>query len=293
MKILVIGDIIFDKYTHVSTDRMSQESNFPIYDLGNIVEFRLGGAANVAANVAALVPQGSIVHISGIVPKDISAYSLITSSGVSAINCSFSDIKLEKHRFVNENKIVFRLDNKKHFNENEINSFEKMFREYYEDDYDAVIISDYDKGTITEEVAKSICLGESLVIVDSKRNDLRRFNGADVLNINNDECFRQHLHSDYIVEQLFNHILVTHGKHGSKLRSYYDEKYEEIHFTTEKVEAIDVTGCGDTHTAAFTVKMVESRNVTEAAIYATKCATLAVQKFGTSIISRKEAAEIV
>jgi len=291
MKILVVGDIIFDKYTHVSTDRMSQESDCPIYDLGNTEDLRPGGAANVAANVAALAPPGSTVHISGIVPRDTSMYGLMTNGGVGIVNSPFSNVKLEKHRFIDDGEIVFRLDNNKHFDSESVKAFEALFwRNFVEEDYDAIIISDYDKGTITRAVADIICTSKPLVIVDSKRYDLNMFKGAEVLNINKDEHFKQSLHSDYIVEWLFDYVLVTHGEDGSELRSYYDEKYEEVHFATSKVDTVDVTGCGDTHTAAFTVKAVESRNMAEAAIYATKCATLAVQKFGTSIISRGEVA---
>jgi len=296
MKILVVGDIIFDRYTYVDTSRRSQESNVPVYDVMAADEFRLGGAANVAANIKALSDESTEVHLSGMLMSESSNY--VRDRGIFLKMCAYGD-QLTKHRFVDGTDIVFRVDNKVKFDREIVDSFEEAFIASMSDRYDAIIVSDYDKGTVTSEIARMICKLKSLgqfVVVDSKRNDLSIFDGADVLNVNEEEYSAQISNKLYTnVEMFFKYVIVTLGARGAKLLQHesVDERHYILHeeiFPTEKTRVVDVTGCGDTHAAAFAVGVLRDRNdIRNAVRFANACATLAVQRFGTVSISKWDA----
>jgi D-beta-D-heptose 7-phosphate kinase/D-beta-D-heptose 1-phosphate adenosyltransferase len=293
-EILIVGDIILDRYTVVNIERFAQEADIPVFDMTKECELRLGGAANVAVNAASLGVNEVSVSISGI--SDSSINEAIRKHGID-VHMTISGCELEKHRLVTKDReIVARMDSKKEFSLYDTTNFEDAFLDTPLDDYDLIIISDYNKGTVTEKVARYIIESGVRTIVDSKRYDLSIFDGAFALNINKEEYSRQVSNKAYVpFERLFDYALVTLGEDGSMLRQYENAEagvttsyiIHSEEFPTKEVEAVDVTGCGDTHTAAFAVGLARDSNDVRGAVrYANGCATIAVQKFGTSKVSK-------
>lgn len=289
MRILVVGDVMVDRYTYVRTDRFAPEMpGMPVWDQV-YSEDRLGGAANVAANVIKLMP-GADVSLAGII-EDVGA---ITDLGINADLTVWGETMV-KHRFVDHwtNRYVMRHDNMSKFPEVDIGVFQTSLERCLSvQDYDAVILSDYDKGTIGPVVA-DIFRKHPLTIVDSKRRDLQIYDGYKVLKINESEYSTQ-VSSDLYpcFERFFEHCVVTKGAKGSELRQCEVTKSNDrrymVHseqFPTTPVQAVDVTGCGDTHTAAMTVALLQTNGDVRTAIrFANERAGEVVTKFGTCTV---------
>lgn len=292
LKILVIGDIMIDKYVFVDTTRNASEARIPVWDFAD-EQYRLGGAANVANNLQTLGGDDVEVFLAGIV--DVKTRVFIQTCGINVDLCAGSETMF-KTRFVkNSDEIILRYDNMKSFDACDHEFFMELLKHYSYEPFDAVVVSDYDKGTITPEVMKIVnSFGVKPVIVDSKRRDLTMFQGNSVLKINEHEYSIQSSSSIYpYVEGLFDYVVVTLGEDGADLRqcemTKSNQKRYVVHrenFPTKKAHAKDVTGCGDTHTAALCFSLLKNGGDIRMAIrFANACASRVVQKFGTSVVN--------
>lgn len=281
-KILVVGDIILDIYQPISITRKAQEANIDIYDEVGRAETLPGGAANVMNNIKSLADDID-VELAG-----ISEYYFEHDLVIPGDN-------LTKLRYHIGEKILCRVDNRKKFLDNHIEIFENRFLQEDLTKYNLIVISDYDKGTVTNKVINHIKRSGVRTVVDSKRYDLSIFNGLYALNVNEHEYNLQSSNKEYFcIESLFQHVIITLGEKGCEHHQYdykmsYGNKYV-IHselFPTKKVDVVDVTGCGDTHTAAFAIGITrDDFNIRQAIQYANICATIAVQKFKTARITK-------
>jgi len=290
-KILVVGDVMIDRYVHVKTERQAPEAPIPVWDEVS-VEHRLGGAANVAHNVAALGGDEVEVFLAGLVEPKYK--KMISSFGINTILCTGEETMI-KNRYVDENmKYLLRADNIKKFTKKTFYGLHKCLEHFLPGhEFDAVVYSDYDKGTIDEKVVELIrkITNPKIVTVDSKCTDLSMYRGSTILKINEFEHANQISKAPYkSVEQLFKYVVVTHGSKGSELRENVaqygtDRSYATTAemFVGESVKATDVTGCGDTHAAALTFSLVKNSDVRLAVKFANACARNVVQKFGTSV----------
>lgn len=292
MKILVIGDVMVDEYVYVSSTRNAPEATIPVWDQEG-VEHRLGGAANVALNVRKLVGPDCEVSLCGILglSASVRAWDIIRDNDIRTTMLMHGPT-MAKTRYVSDGKIIFRHDNFKTFGSEVTGFFESIVCPMLaHSDPDVVIISDYSKGTVTEKVCDSI-RDARLTVVDSKRADIRRFSGMNVLKINEHERDAQLSSPHYSnYTSMFEYCVVTKGAAGAELlqceKTKSSEKRYVVHseaFPTERVVAKDVTGCGDTFTAALACSLVKDRDIRNAIRFANSCATEVVQKFGTSTI---------
>jgi D-beta-D-heptose 7-phosphate kinase/D-beta-D-heptose 1-phosphate adenosyltransferase len=301
-RVLVAGDIMIDNYVYVTSNRIASEAKIPVWDVVK-QERRLGGAANVAHNLKILGVNDVEVYLSGIV--DERDRKIIENIGINTILCS-SGSTMRKDRFVDDNmKYVLRCDNFKSFDQNRIDVFKRMLSFFLSAEihkFDAIIFSDYDKGTLNAQIVDLIVKSCSpgFIVVDSKRLDLSMFKGSLVLKINEFEYSRQVSKAPYVnVESLFTNVVVTKGKDGAELRqmlksikdshknvvSANDERYITLteNFPSLSVATSDVTGCGDTHTAAMTFSLLAHDDLRMAIRFANECSRKVVQKFGTSV----------
>lgn len=302
-KVLVVGDVMVDRYTFVSTDRIAPEAPIPVWDEVR-TEQRLGGAANVAHNLKSLGPEIE-VYLAGIVEMKRNL-PLLQGAGIDVITLCTHGSTMLKHRYVDEKSLryLFRADSFKKFPEKDVTFFEEMLSHFLpEKRFDAVIFSDYDKGTITDKVVRLARACSDLVIVDSKRLDLSMYQNSKILKVNEHEYARQGLCSAYpYVEMLFENVVVTKGARGAELRQsemvndpavsngVVNLRYK-IHteqFPVSSVNAKDVTGCGDTHTAAMAFSLLVNKDIRLAIKFANACAQSVVQKFGTSTVKLEE-----
>lgn len=315
IKVLVVGDVMVDRYLFVQNTRRAQEADVPVYD---VVEKRdvLGGAGNVANNLRELLPAGSLVCMVGIANlKDSRCLSMIPSIYPETVDCP----TMIKERICQLSpagaKIISRIDHLTRFPEVDFSILNQKLDYWLSMHWDAVVFSDYDKGTIPSAEFVQRFSKIPLRIVDSKRKDLSIFRGLDVLKINEGEYSAQvslqnSLYNSLPVSSMFNYCVVTRGKDPTILQQFDQARAERIaadpknhysfvtpgkiyvtheeQFPVETRHQVDVTGCGDTHTAALCVSLLENRDIRSAIRFANRCAGLVVEKFGTSTVNRKE-----
>jgi bifunctional ADP-heptose synthase (sugar kinase/adenylyltransferase) len=295
-KILVIGDIMVDRYVYLRGSRCAPESKLPVWDVVKVEE-RPGGAANVAANVRAMTPPDWNVTICGL--------GGVSIDGVKRACLVIPPIpdSMYKTRYIENDSMahLLRVDNYKRFRHEDVTKLARTLqRSLDRDTYDAVIVSDYDKGTVVAEMMDLI-KHIPLKVVDSKRLDLRIFSGFDILKVNNDEYAAQGSVSYYHnVESMFGCVVVTKGADGAELRVNAPDLCQKhspwitpgaiakygthvAKFGVQSVDnVIDITGAGDTHTAAMTVSLLSGADIYQAIHFANRKARNVVSKFGTS-----------
>ena len=244
MKITVIGELCKDVFVYGETKRLSPEAPVPVFNPLH-TESNPGMAGNVVENLASI--NSDVI-----------------------INFIHQEKEITKTRFVDEksNHMFIRFD------EGEENIEPLVLTDEMIDsikESDAVIVSDYNKGFLSEKVLKEITYHSHFSIMDTKKKI-----GADILS-----CFNfvklnesEFLKHDFNMHWL-NKILITLGSRGAK---YIDEVYP----SPDPKETIDVSGAGDTFTASFTLKYLENKDVAESIIYANKMASIVVSKRGVS-----------
>lgn len=276
-KFLVVGDAMIDTYVFVSSSRQAQEAPVPVWRTVS-VEDRLGGAANVANNLKSLCGvSGSDVAISCLGGDDLEMEILRHKIRTRAF---VYDLTMVKTRYVADGKIIFRNDFVDRFDDSRIEIHRLLFEPSIKRDcYDCVVVSDYDKGTVDRELFEMLLSmsPRPTIIVDSKRPDLSIFDGADVMKLNGDEYERTAGRYD----GLFKRMIVTLGSSGA--RTFVDSRPKDVPVKCR--QEVDVTGCGDTHTAAFAYEYARTGDFLGSVAFANDCAADVVTRLGTSVYS--------
>ncbi|MBI2667972.1 D-glycero-beta-D-manno-heptose-7-phosphate kinase [Candidatus Woesearchaeota archaeon] len=293
-KILVIGDVILDKYVFGDVSRVSPEAPIPLVDV-SWENFVPGGAANAANNLASL---GAQAYIIGVIGEDQNAVILLNKLNSRGIKTDFI-VKDKNRRTILKERIVARsqqllrvdYDTKDIINENieksSIISIKKIISEV-----DSVIVSDYAKGFITknimEEIIKLCRKNNKNLIIDPRPDNQLLYQGATLITPNYDEASKMaevfgkeednlNLVGNKLRKKLNSDILITRGSRGMTLFS------KEIkHFTTKAKEVYDVSGAGDTVVATLTLALSAGATMEEAIMLANYAAGNVVGKFGTA-----------
>ncbi len=307
-KILVVGDILLDVYHYIVTDRKAPESpNLDIYDIVE-TEYRLGGAANVSHNLKVLYPESNIV-MAGLCGNSPQILGMARGIGIETALC-FGSTTMTKTRYVDyqTKEHLMRVDNIKKFPKDDIDFFNMNMKCcLWDKKFDMVVISDYDKGTVSNEVLEILQHYEN-VIVDSKRYDLRPFLHMPLLKLNHLEYSKQinnELYNKFPLESFFNYVVVTKGENGSELRmldtefhkkenitpssvatqKLYTTHINKFEFTEEEKKEMvvsDVCGAGDVSTAALAVGLLKGMSIEDSVEFSNYCARDSVMQFGTS-----------
>jgi bifunctional ADP-heptose synthase (sugar kinase/adenylyltransferase) len=232
--VLLIGDSCTDVYNIGTIDRLSPEAPVPVVKI--IETFSLPGmSANVHLNLKNLNIDADFVH---------------------------NDTPITKTRFIDKRsgQHLIRVDS-------EDNVVPWSGRTPFPiDTYDAVVISDYNKGFLCyEDIEKIISIAKCPVFIDTKKTDIGRFQGAWV-KINELEYSR--------LKSECSGLIVTLGERGAKV------PHHEIHCPTESVEVMDVCGCGDTFLAALAVQYLYTKDIEKSIIFANAAAGITVQHRG-------------
>jgi len=302
--ILIIGDIILDEYVQGTVTRISPEAPIPILNKQETY-YRLGGAANVARNVNAL---GGKTWIIGRIGKDSAGnkvkHMLCDEGIMTDLLLTNPDIPtIVKTRFVAENHQLLRVD---YEDTSPISDLEKIsvFKEDLERHlryFDGVIISDYNKGTITEEIANYIGFiakkYNKIITVDTHKKDISCYSGYSCITPNLKELqmwFEKPLNSLDILKDAikvlkrefnFNSILLTLSEKGILV---IDEKENTTHIPVTVQDIVDVTGCGDTVIAVYTLGLCCGLSEYEAAKLSNRAAGIVASKFGTAVCTSEE-----
>ncbi|WP_110575667.1 MULTISPECIES: bifunctional D-glycero-beta-D-manno-heptose-7-phosphate kinase/D-glycero-beta-D-manno-heptose 1-phosphate adenylyltransferase HldE [Marinomonas] len=294
-RILVVGDVMLDRYWHGGTSRISPEAPVQVVKVSNI-EDRPGGAANVALGLAKL---GVPVTLVGVVGNDENADILASSLEKAGVKCRFVRSEtlptITKLRVMSRHQQLIRLDFEER--EDSLSQNQELAQVVTEclPESDAVIFSDYAKGCLAD-VQALIKLSNAAKVpsfVDPKGNDFSIYQGATLVkpNLLEFETIVGKCHSTKELEEKANvlreqfgwkALLVTRGEDGLILLS---EGKPPFSLATAAKEVFDVTGAGDTVIAVLTAVYVTSKRFIDAVEYANQAAGYVVGKLGTATIS--------
>lgn len=279
-RILVLGDVFLDEYQFGECTRISQEAPVPIVKIDHTKTKQMpGGAGNVAANVRSL---GAHCTVGCMIGENIAGKELrqaLSKRGIATISIVSNDFRTAvKTRIIAQNQQVVRLDQEQPSHGHD-HSLEFVLKSI--PGFDAIILSDYDKGYFnrnnTEEIIDEAKRHNKLVVVDTKPCNVEFFQGADWFTPNLKEYQEMRdIPSDK--------VLVTKGAEG--MECHYEGKSFKV--SAIRREVVDVAGAGDTVTAAFTLALVAKMPIKDAVNFANIAAGVVVGKQGTSTVTVKE-----
>jgi rfaE bifunctional protein kinase chain/domain len=305
-KVMILGDLMLDRYLWGSVERISPEAPVPVVHIDK-ESSNLGGAANVAANVRAL---GADPFLVGVIGSDQYAAELkknlrskkISSSGLVTDPRRTTTVKT---RIVAHSQQVVRVDRE---NRSEIDTglVEKLISGAGKmmTRIDGVIISDYGKGIITHDLLEELipmAVSEGkFIAVDPKEVHFMNYKDVSIITPNHHEAgfvSGRKITSEKILVDVgwkllktlnLESLLVTRGEKGMAL---FEKDGDLTHIPTEAKTVYDVTGAGDTVIASLTVAKTAGATIKEASYIANIAASLAVASFGTARISADELME--
>ena len=298
-RILVIGDLMLDRYWHGGASRISPEAPVPVVRVSDIEE-RAGGAGNVALNIAALGGRVSLLGLRGDDEAGLSLLRLLESAGIDChLDIHPDRPTITKLRVLSRHQQLIRLD----FESTAAIEAARLDSEFAArlDQADLVVLSDYGKGAL-QNAAGLIDMARRSgkpVLVDPKGADFGRYRGATLITPNRsefeavagpcrDDAELASRGQGMLAELELRALLITRGEQGMTL---LQQDSLPLHLPTHAKEVYDVTGAGDTVIATLAASMAAGVAIAEATHLANQAAGLAVGKLGTATISRAELAQ--
>lgn len=296
-RVLVVGDVMLDRYLFGEVSRISPEAPVPVVRVVREEE-RPGGAANVARNAAALGAQVTLLSVIGADEFGARLRKLIVKEGIHAsLRLDKSVETTRKVRVIGRQQQLMRIDFEKapsrEILKQKLSDYQRLLRRKC----DVVVLSDYGKGGLTH-IVDMIGLARGLgkrILVDPKGDDFSRYRGANVLTPNRGELRNvvgqwssevdlgkraQALRRELGLDAL----LVTRSEEGMTL---FDAA--GVHHEAAKArEVYDVSGAGDTVIAAFAVMVAAGKSLRDAMRVANHAAGIVVGKLGTAVAGRDE-----
>ena len=296
-RVLVVGDVMLDRYWHGDASRVSPEAPVPVVRVAETEE-RPGGAANVALNTAAL---GARTRLLGIVGQDTEADSLGAMLGTAGV---LHDLQrhpgsrtVTKLRVISRQQQLIRLDFEDGFQDVKTSALLPGFRDAL-GECDVVVLSDYGKGTLcdTTQLITAARQAGRPVLVDPCGADFSRYRGASIITPNLDEfervagrCRSELELTGRAAEMMARFdlaaILLTRGEHGMSL---FRPGEPERHLPTRAREVFDVTGAGDTVIAMLSAALAAGEALPSAMSLANLAAGIVVGRLGTASVSVPE-----
>lgn len=297
-RVLVVGDVMLDRYWHGVVERISPEAPVPVVRMER-EEDRLGGAANVAFNVTSLGAQASLLTVTGDDAAADVLRRLLLQSGVEPLLMADESMStIVKLRVIGRAQQLLRIDVEKPPAAAALARLEAAFAEQVHQ-HDVVLFSDYAKGAL-RHIDRMIGLARAAgrpVLVDPKGNDYRRYAGASLLTPNRAELaqvvgpWRDEADLSRRVQALREEIpvaaiLLTRSEEGMTLFSSEAIQHEPARAR----EVFDVTGAGDTVIATLAALVAAGQPLTTAMPLANKAGGIVVGKFGTAAVRYEELA---
>lgn len=295
-KILVVGDVMLDRYWFGQVNRISPEAPVPIAKISHR-EDRAGGAANVARNISSLGGQATLLSVIGQDEAGDALESLLKENDVNTQLYRDSNISTTvKLRVLSRQQQLLRID----FEEiptdeiltNKLEIYSKLVSEH-----DLVILSDYGKGCLRyaeKMIVAARALGKP-VLVDPKGSDYSHYKGATLLTPNrmefqavagnwSDEAALTQKAQALRQELQLDALLVTRSEEGMSLY----QKDEVLHQPTVARQVFDVSGAGDTVIGTLGLMLAAGYGYEEAISIANRAAGIVVGKLGTAVVSQEE-----
>jgi D-beta-D-heptose 7-phosphate kinase / D-beta-D-heptose 1-phosphate adenosyltransferase len=301
-RVLVLGDVMLDRFVYGSVERISPEAPIPVINVQRVMDMA-GGAGNVARNIAAM---GARVVLLGVVGEDPGATELsvqlrASPSIDSHLIADGSRLTSIKTRYVAEGQQVMRADRESReplgpaIESRVLDEFSGALA-----DVQVIVLSDYAKGTLSDSVTRAaIDMARAAgkpVIVDPKSKSFGKYRGATMLTPNQLElqaASGRECHSDDAVaaaarelmgQGICDLMVVTRGGRGMSVI----HQGAETHLPTSALQVFDVSGAGDTVVAAMSLGMAAGADPVDAAELANIAAGIVVGKRGTATVSTGE-----
>ena len=296
-RILIVGDVMLDRYWHGGTTRISPEAPVPVVNV-HAAEDSPGGAANVALNIAAL---GAAATLVGLVGMDEAGAELENRLHAAGVLCDFEKVArkptITKLRVVSRHQQLIRLDFEQAFEEEHALSLNNKVAGLFENT-DVLILSDYAKGALGSVEALIAMAREAgvKILVDPKGIDFSRYRGATLLTPNiaefeqiAGECPTEEIlvekGRELVRELELEALLITRGEHGMSL---IREDEPELHIPARTRDVFDVTGAGDTVISVLGASLAAGNSLPEAVALSNIAAGVAVSRIGTVAVSGPE-----
>lgn len=299
-EVLVVGDVMLDRYWFGDVERISPEAPVPVVKIQDSDE-RLGGAANVARNIAAL---GATPMLMGVVGQDEAGkrvHELIKISGIT--DHVFDDAQAKttvKLRVIGRQQQLLRADFESVPDHEvlveKLDQFKALLPEVQ-----AVVLSDYGKGGLLhiQEMIQAAKARGATVLVDPKGDDYARYAGATMLTPNRSEFTQvvgrwkteaEMTEKAHRLRKELNlsHLLVTRSEEGMSLYTMENGKSVEVHVATRAREVFDVSGAGDTVIATLALMLAAGEPVVRAMEIANRAGGIVVGKLGTATVTAEE-----
>ncbi len=295
-RILVVGDVMLDRYWFGDVARISPEAPVPVVKI-NRQEERLGGAANVARNAAALGADSTLLSVVGDDEAGAAVARLLQADGIHAsLHQDPTLATIIKLRVIGRQQQLLRIDFETPPSDavlaDKLDRFHAMLA-----DYALVILSDYGKGGLThiEAMIAAANTRGVPVLVDPKGDDFARYRNATLLTPNRSE-FREVAGSwksedefrakakALRLELNLKGLLITRSEEGMTLFTAEGV----FHQATEAQEVFDVSGAGDTVIATLGVMLAAGLTLEQSVTWANRAAGIVVGKLGTAVVHPQE-----
>jgi rfaE bifunctional protein kinase chain/domain len=295
-RVLVVGDVMLDRYWFGEVSRISPEAPVPVVKIGRVEE-RPGGAANVARNAAAIGAQTRLLSVVGDDEAGVCLERLLAEEHVPTLLHRDAGISTTiKLRVIGRQQQLLRIDFETPPSHEVLLSKLEDFEAQLSTS-DVVILSDYGKGGLTH-IERMIALARRAakpVLIDPKGSDFERYRGATLITPNRTE-FRQVVgdwadrrelerKAQRLREKLgLEALLVTRSEEGMSLF----RRGQALHEPAHAREVFDVSGAGDTVIAVLGVMLAAGAGLVEAMRTANRAAGIVVGKFGTAVVKPEE-----
>ncbi len=295
-KVLVVGDVMLDRYWYGAVDRISPEAPVPVVRI-NREENRLGGCANVAFNAVSVGAQASLLSVVGDDEASHLLQDLIAKSGITPYFGRDDQLKTTvKLRVIGRQQQLLRVDFENTPQNEVLSSQTQQFMQLLPD-HPVVLFSDYGKGGlahITDMIAAARKANKA-VFIDPKGSDFSRYAGASCITPNRAELQQvvgawtseeelkskvNHLRKELRIDA----VLLTRSEEGMSL---FDDQ-GATHIAAQAREVFDVTGAGDTVIATLAALVAAGMSLREAMPWANRAGGIVVGKFGTATVSYEE-----
>jgi rfaE bifunctional protein kinase chain/domain len=295
-KVLVVGDVMLDRYWYGAVDRISPEAPVPVVRITR-EENRLGGCANVAFNAVSVGAQASLLSVVGDDEASNLLQDLIAKSGITPYFGRDAQLKTTvKLRVIGRQQQLLRVDFENTPQNEVLSSQTQQFMQLLPD-HPVVLFSDYGKGGlahVTDMIAAARKANKA-VLIDPKGSDFSRYAGATCITPNRAEL-QQVVGGWNSEEELstkahnlrnelqLDAVLLTRSEEGMTL---FDAQ-GAAHIAAQAREVFDVTGAGDTVIATLAALVAAGMSLREAMPWANRAGGMVVGKFGTATVSYEE-----
>jgi D-glycero-beta-D-manno-heptose-7-phosphate kinase len=295
-RILVVGDVMLDRYWFGEVSRISPEAPVPVVRVERREE-RLGGAANVARNAVALGAHTGLLGVVGQDEAGDAVHKLLTDLSINSyLNRDVSNPTIIKLRVIGRQQQLLRIDFENPPADtvlrDKLTQFNMLLPEY-----DVIVLSDYAKGSLVN-VAQMIAAAKRLgkkILVDPKGDDFKRYKGASILTPNKGEL--RHIVGTWKTEEELTvkaqalrteleleALLLTRSEEGMSLYT----AGQVLHTPTVAREVFDVSGAGDTVIATLAAMLGIGMSLADAVAIANRAGGIVVGKLGTATVTREE-----